>query len=282
MYIDGTIILEGGANRGVFTAGVIDYLMENNIYFKNIIGVSAGAANALNYASHQIGRSRKTIVIDKKENRYINKSKLITSHILDMEKLFDTFPNITFPYDYTSYINNNHNVLITVTNCSTGLCEYHKIDPYNKDLTACVASCSMPFAAPIVDYNLGKYVDGSVSNSIPLDQAYKISNKNLVLVLTQKEGYMKKPISTFNKKIIKRKYSKYPKMVDKMLERPTRYNNRLLEIKEKEQNKEIFVIRPEVDTISHLEQDVDILNDFYNHGRKVIDLKFNSLLDYLK
>lgn len=281
MNIDGTIILEGGANRGVFTAGVLDYLMKNNIYFNNIIGVSAGAANALNYASYQIGRSKNTIIIDKKENQYIHKYKVLNSKILDMHKIFNTFPNYTFPYDYQSYIENGHNVEIATTNCYSGLCEFHKIDPYKKDLTSCIASCSMPFAAPIVDYKNEKYVDGSVSNSIPLDYAYKIKSKKIVIVLTQNEGYIKKELSTFNKLIIKNKYGKYPKMVESMYDRPKRYNARLEEIKKKEIKKEIFVIRPLVDTISHLEKDVKILNDFYNHGEAVITKNYDSFLNYI-
>ncbi len=281
MLIDGTIVLEGGANRGVFTAGVLDYLMEKNIYFKNIIGVSAGAANALNYASHQKGRSKKTIVIDKKENKYINKLNIYNSKILDMEKIFETFPNITFPFDYEAYIKNKHNVEIATTNCFTGCCEFHKINPYKKDLKCCAASCSMPFAAPIVDFNNSKYVDGSVSNSIPLDYAQSLNTKNIVFVLTQKEGYYKKELSSLNKAMIRIKYKKYPKLVEAMLARPARYNNRIEAISKKEAKKELFVIRPEVDTISHLEQNVNVLNNFYDHGRYVISNKFNNFLEYL-
>lgn len=281
MYKNATIILEGGANRGVFTAGVIDFLMENDIYFKNIIGVSAGAANALNYGSHQIGRSKNTIVIDKKENRYINKRKVLSSQILDMNMLFKIFPDKTFPYDYQAYIENKHHVDITVTNCKTGECEFHDIDAKNRDITACAASCSMPFAAPIVPFNDGYYVDGSVSNSIPLDRAYSLGTDKIVLVLTQKKGYRKSEIKNLNKSLINLKYGKYPNLVKKMLDRPSRYNARLDEIAEREAKKEIIVIRPEVDTISHLEQDVEVLNDFYKHGRNVTLSKFEELKDYL-
>ncbi len=281
MYNNATIILEGGANRGVFTAGVLDFLMENNIYIKNIIGVSAGAANALNYSSHQIGRSRKTIVIDKDENRYINKKKFLSSKILDMEMLFDIFPNKTFPYDYQAFIDNQHYLDIAVTNCKSGECEFHNIDAKNKDLTACIASCSMPFAAPIVPFNNGFYVDGSVSNSIPLDRAFVLGEDKIIIVLTQKKGYRKEELKNLNKFLINLKYGKYPKLVKNMIERPRRYNKRLEEIERKEANKEIFVIRPQVDTISHLEQDVEVLNDFYNHGRQVINSRFKEFKDYL-
>jgi predicted patatin/cPLA2 family phospholipase len=281
MLIDGTIILEGGANRGIFTAGVIDFFMKNDIYFSNIIGVSAGAANALNYASHQIGRSKKTIIIDKKENRYINKKKILSSNILDMEKLFETFPDVTFPYDYSAYKKFNHDVDITVTNCKTGETEYHKINPDKRDITCCKASCSMPFAAPIVEINNTPYVDGSVSNSIPLDYAKAKNSKAIVLVLTQKDGYYKKPLKSLNKKMIEYKYKQYPEVVRLMLERPERYNNKLSEIKKEEEDNKIFVIRPEVDTISHLEQDINVLKDFYNHGTNVIEKKYDNFLEYI-
>lgn len=282
MNYKGTIILEGGANRGVFTAGVLDFLMEKDIYFTNIIGVSAGSCNGVNYASHQIGRSKKSIIIDKKENKYINKKKIISNNILDMNKLFVTFPQKTFPFDYSSFIKNNHDVDIAVTNCISGECEYLKLDAENNNLESCRASCSMPLAAPIVKLNSIAYTDGSVSNSIPLDKAYEIGNKVIILILTQKKGYIKKENNLISEKLVRRQFKNYPNAINSYLKRPQRYNNRLNEISELEKNGSIFVIRPEVDTISHLEEDVSVLTDFYNHGYNLIKRRFIELQDYIQ
>lgn len=282
MNIDGSIILEGGANRGIFTAGVLDFLMGKDIFFNNIIGVSAGASNGLNYASHQIGRSKKTIMINNNKDRYIHKHKFFTSSILDMDKLFIDFPQRLFPYDYQAYIKYNHDVEVVATNCLTGDCEYLSIDPYKKNMESCRASCSMPLAAPIVQINNVPYVDGSVSNSIPLDRALEKNQKIIVLVLTQKKGYVKKASGKITKSLIKAKYGKYSKVVEDLNNRANRYNNRIAEIDRLEEEGKIFVIRPEVDTISHLEQDVKVLGNFYNHGYSVIENRFDDFISYIK
>lgn len=282
MEINGTIILEGGANRGIFTAGVLDFLMDRDIYFSKIIGVSAGASNGLNYASHQRGRSRKTILIDNKKNRYIHKSKFLTSSILDMDKLFIDFPEKTFPYSFEDYIKYNHDVELAATNCLTGECEYLRIDPYKRDMAGCRASCSMPLAAPVVDINSIPYVDGSVSNSIPLNRALENEEDIIVLVLTQKKGYVKKENGKLMKMLISQKYKKYPKIIEALDSRPSRYNNRLSEISKLANEKRIFVIQPEVDTISHLEQDIKVLDDFYNHGFSIMKKRFEDFQNYIK
>ncbi len=282
MNYKGTVILEGGANRGVFTAGVLDFLMEQDIYFSNIIGVSAGSCNGINYAAHQIGRSKKSIIIEKKENKYINKKKILSNNILDMNKLFVTFPQKTFPFDYSLFIKNGHDVDITVTNCISGKCEYLKLDAENKNLESCRASCSMPLATPIVKLNSIAYIDGSVSNSIPLEKAYEIGNKVIILILTQKEGYLKKENNLIVEKLVKRQYKNYPNVIKSYSQRPQRYNNRLNEISELEKKGSIFVIRPEVDTISHLEEDVSVLTDFYNHGYNLIKRRYVELQNYIK
>lgn len=282
MNYKGTVVLEGGANRGVFTAGVLDFLMEKDIYFSNIIGVSAGSCNGVNYASHQRGRSKNSIIIDKKENKYINKNKIISNNILDMDKLFVTFPQETFPFDYSSFIKNGHDVDIAVTNCISGECEYLKLDAENKNLESCRASCSMPLAAPIVNLNSIAYIDGSVSNSIPLERAYEIGNKIIILVLTQKKGYIKKGNNLIAEKLVKRQYKNYPKAIESYMQRPQRYNKRLNEISELERMNSIFVIRPEVDTISHLEEDVSVLTDFYKHGYELMNRRYAELQTYIQ
>ncbi|MDC7237131.1 MAG: patatin family protein [Sphaerochaetaceae bacterium] len=282
MNIDGSIILEGGANRGIFTAGVLDFLMEKDIFFNNIIGVSAGASNGLNYASHQIGRSKRTIMITNKKDRYIHKSKFLTSSILDMDKLFVDFPERLFPYDYNSFIKYKNDVELVATNCLTGGCEYLKIDPFKRNMESCRASCSMPLAAPVVQINSIPYVDGSVSNSIPLDRAQEKKHKIIFLVLTQKKGYVKEQAGKLSKFLIKAKYGKYPKVIEDLDNRANRYNNRLAEINRLEEEGKVFVIRPKVDTISHLEQDVKVLGDFYNHGYSLIENRFDDFLSYIK
>jgi len=132
----------------------------------------------------------------------------------------------------------------------------------------------MPLAAPVVELDSIPYVDGSVSNSIPIEYAQEKSSKVIVLVLTQKAGYIKKDSDKLTKALISIKYKKYPKIINSLVDRAQRYNEKIAIIDELEKKGEIFVIRPEVDTISHLEENIDILNDFYLHGFSLIEKRF--------
>jgi len=149
-------------------------------------------------------------------------------------------------------------------------------------MDSCRASCSMPLAAPVVELDSIPYVDGSVSNSIPIEYAQEKSNKVVVLVLTQKAGYIKKDSDKLTKTLISIKYKKYPKIINSLLDRSQRYNEKIAIIDELEKKGEIFIIRPEVDTISHLEENIDILNDFYLHGFSLMEKRFTEFQNYVK
>lgn len=151
--IKGTIVLEGGARRGIFTSGVLDYLMEQDMYFSDVIGVSFGACNASSYVSKQHGRMRDCTA--QKETNYGMYSSfgkfLKDKSVLDMDLLFDKYPNEYFPFDYDTYFHSESECEMVVTNLKTGKAEY-LTDRENKErlMKICRASSSMPLLAPIV------------------------------------------------------------------------------------------------------------------------------------
>lgn len=146
----GAVILEGGANRGVFTAGALDFLMEQEYYIPHVIGVSAGACNALDYVSRQIGRTRDCMIVTDEKNRYVNKNiKTIVEKkaLLDMDMVFERYPYEIFPFDFDTYFASPQTCELVVTNCETGRAEYLD-DRENKERLLAIgrASSSMPIA----------------------------------------------------------------------------------------------------------------------------------------
>ena len=163
------LILEGGATRGVFTAGVLDYLMEQDCYFPYVVGVSAGSCNAIDYVSRQKGRTRECMIIREKQYSYLNKDlkkMLRNKSLFDMDMIFDRFPREVFPFDFETYFSSSIQCQLVVTNCITGKAEYMEEKSDKERLLAIArASSSMPLASPMV------YVD-----RVPNSSKYAISS----------------------------------------------------------------------------------------------------------
>jgi predicted acylesterase/phospholipase RssA len=180
----GAVILEGGANRGVFTAGALDFLMEQEYYIPHVIGVSAGACNALDYVSRQIGRTRDCMIVTDEKNRYVNKNiKTIVEKkaLLDMDMVFERYPYEIFPFDFDTYFASPQTCELVVTNCETGRAEYLD-DRENKERLLAIgrASSSMPIACPMVEIDGNEYVDGGVADSIPIIRSLKTGHLKII------------------------------------------------------------------------------------------------------
>lgn len=183
--ITGTIVLEGGATRGVFTSGILDYLMEEDLYFSHVIGVSAGSCNGVDYVSRQIGRTKKCMIPEKKEYSYYSgvRSAIKEKSILDMDMVFDTFPKKIYPFDFETYFQSDMVCEIVTTNCETGKAEYmtEQSDP-DRLMKLCRASSSMPLLSPIVNIDGVPYLDGGLADSVPIRRALQSGNEKIVLV----------------------------------------------------------------------------------------------------
>lgn len=277
------LVLEGGATRGVFTAGVLDFFMEQKIDISNVIGVSAGSCNAVDYVSEQPGRSKNSMIITNKENKFYGFKNIVKYHsYLDMKLLFETFPTETFPFDYDTYLNSDKTCEIVVTNLETGKPDY--LTPTNKNeiMEMCRASSSMPVLAPIAYINKVPYLDGGVTDSIPIKRALENEIDKTVVILTQNKNYRKEPISERVLGYCKRKYKNYPNFVKAVENRYKMYNSTVDLINELESKGEIFVFRPTLPPVSRLERNVDKLNEFYNHGYDQAKNNYITLIEYLQ
>lgn len=283
--ITGTIVLEGGATRGVFTSGILDYLMEEDLYFSHVIGVSAGSCNGVDYVSRQIGRTKKCMIPEKKEYSYYSgvRSAIKEKSILDMDMVFDTFPKKIYPFDFETYFQSDMVCEIGTTNCETGKAEYmtEQSDP-DRLMKLCRASSSMPLLSPIVNIDGVPYLDGGLADSVPIRRALQSGNEKIVLVLTRNPGYRKKPISKGTVKLYRRAYKKYPNLVHAAIYRNHVYNKTMELVERLEEEEKIFVIRPLVPTVSRLERDETALTAFYQHGYNLMKRQREALQRYLE
>ena len=277
------LVLEGGASRGVFTAGALDFLMEQDFWFPYAIGVSMGACNALNYASKQIGRSLDCIAPEKKEDNYKNSigQTIRQRSLYDMDKVFVTFPNETFPYDFDTYKSQGIDCEMVVTNVLTGQAEYmQEKNDVDRLCEICRASASLPLAAPMVTIDGVPYLDGVVSDSIPLKRALETGHKKNVLILTRPYGYRKKFPSQKARMYIAF-FKKYPNLVKSIYYRPFYYNKRMEAIERLEKQGKIFVLRPVLDTPPKTEVNRKKLQAFYNHGYDTMAAEFENMKHFL-
>lgn len=280
---EAALVLEGGGTRGVFTAGVLDYLMEKKVKFPYVIGVSAGACNAIDYVSKQIGRTKDCTIIQDRKNRYIGtKDALKKGYLFDMDRLFDEYPNRLFPFDFDTYFASDIQCEVVVTNCLTGEAMYLS-EKQDKErlLTICRASSSIPLISPVVDVDGIPCVDGGVADSVPLIHSMKLGHQKNVVVLTRNKGYRKKAPGK-SRLLYTAALKKYPNLLNALLNRYRNYN-RVMELVEKwEEEGHIFVIRPEVEPVSRTEQNVEKLTEFYDHGYQLMKQRMEEMQAYLE
>lgn len=277
------LVLEGGGNRGVFTAGALDYLMEQGVRFSYVTGVSAGACNAIDYVSGQIGRTRDCMIVEDREYRSISLKNVVENHSLfDMDMIFDRYPNEIFPFDYEQYFASGILCEMVVTNCLTGEAEYLSEEKDRKRLLdICRASSSIPGVSPMVEIDGTPYVDGGVGDSIPLIHAMKEGHRKNVVILTRNRGYRKKKPGK-SRAFYMAAFKKYPNLRDALLNRYQVYNRTLELIEKWEKEGHIFVLRPEIPAVSRTEQNQEALKAFYDHGYEVMRDRLGELYDYLE
>ncbi len=283
--IKATIVLEGGATRGVFTAGALDYLMERDTYLSHVIGVSAGSCNGVDYVSKQIGRTRDCMIPkDKEYNYYYGFTKFVREKsLLDMDMVFDKYPNELIPFDFDTYFASDMECEIVTTNCETGKAEYltEDHDPVRL-MKLCRASSSMPLISPIVNVDGNPYLDGGLADSVPIGRAARKGNKKIVIILTRNPEYRKKPVSKGMAKMYQKAYKSYPALVRTTILRNVKYNRQMDTIERLEKEGKIYVLRPLIPTVSRLEKDYDMLMNFYEHGYCLMKREYGKLMDYLE
>jgi predicted patatin/cPLA2 family phospholipase len=263
------LIMEGGAMRGMFTAGVMDVLMENEIHFDGGIGVSAGAAFGCNYKSNQIGRVIRYNKKYCKDPRYCSIRSLIkTGDLYGAEFCYSTISYELDIFDSDAYFKNPMEFYVVCTDVETGKPVYRNcITGLEEDLTWIRASASMPIASKVVEATDYKLLDGGISDSIPLKYFESLGYNKNVIILTQPKGYIKKPSKALP--LIKTSLKDYPNVYKTMQNRHNDYNETISFIEEKEKSGDVLVIRPpEKLPVGRVEHNPDKLQIAYDIGVK--------------
>lgn len=263
------LVLEGGAMRGLFSSGVIDVLMENNITFDGAVGVSAGACFGVNYKSEQIGRAYRYNIKYCKDWHYKSfRSLIFTGDIFGADFCYRVLPQELDYFDIETFAKNPMDFYVVATDLVKGEPYYKKLsDGKDIDLDWIRASASMPLASRVVKVEGYDLLDGGISDSIPLEfMENKGFDKNVV-VLTQPADYVKKPYKSIMH-AFKLFLRKYPKTVEALKNRHIMYNNELEHIRDAEAKGTAFVIRPpEALNIGSLEKDENEIKRVYELGR---------------
>lgn len=275
------MVLEGGGMRGLYTAGVLDQLLEEGIIVDGMVSVSAGALFGINYASKQKGR---TLRYNKKyirDKRYISiRSLLKTGNIVNKDFAYYTLPFQLDKFDQDAFTRSQIAFYAGITNVETGDPEYVLIEDGYKQIDALRASGSMPFVSQIVDYKGKKYLDGGVSDSIPIQKAKELGYEKVIVILTRPLDYRK---SKPNTRIIDLIYRKYPQFANRLKNRHRNYNETVEQIIRLEAEGELFAIRPsKTIPIKRLEQDPEKLQEMYDLGVANAQAEMERLREYLK
>lgn len=277
------LILEGGAMRGMFTAGVIDVMMENGIEPDGVVGVSADAAFGCNYKSRQIGRAIRYNMRFCKDRRYDGMYSLLTSgNLYNTDFCYGEVPLKHDVFDFETYKNNPMEFYVVCTDVETGEAVYRRYDGFEDHGFEWIrASASMPLVSQIVEIDGQKLLDGGIADSIPIRFFEGAGYDRNIIVLTQPAGYVKKKNELLP--LIKLVYRKYPKLIAAIANRHLMYNETTAYIAEKEKRGELLVIRPETKLpIGRVEKDPEKLREIYNIGRAVAQKQLDAIQTFLE
>lgn len=276
------LIMEGGAMRGMFTAGVIDVMMEHGICYDGAIGVSAGAVFGCNYKSGQPGRVIRYNVAYCRNPHYAGLHTLVrTGDIFGEQFCYHDIPDRLDPFDYRAYRENPMEFYIVATDVNTGAPVYKRVDKCDREgLQWLRASASMPLVSNIIRIGDYEMLDGGIGDSVPLAYFEGLGYDRNVVVLTRPQGYRKAKTRTMP--LVLAKLRKYPNMIEAMANRHERYNAALEEIEAQEKAGTVLVIRPpKAIGVGPVERDRSRLLAAYRMGRETMERRLTALQDFL-
>lgn len=281
MYQAG-LVLEGGGLKGVYTAGVLDFFLDKGIEFSSCYGVSAGACSLCSFLSGQRGRAYHVSVDYLEDKNYCSLYSLLkTGDLFGADMCYRKIPEELYPYDYESYGKYQGTFYSVVTNIESGQPEYIPIKDMKKEIDAVRASASLPLVSRNVSFRGKLYLDGGISDAIPLRQSIKDGNNKNVVIMTKEIGYRRKPSSMTS--LIRLRYKKYPKVYELMKNRHIAYNETLDFIKEQVKEGSTFLIQPKkASGVGRIEKDKTKLKALYEEGYQEAKECYEDLVKFLE
>lgn len=278
------MVMEGGGMRALYTAGVQDQLMDLGLPVKEMAGVSAGALYGINYASGQKGRIPRYLKRFAGDRRFMGLGNLIREgNIVSRDFAYYEVPMKLDPFDEKAFEASGIDFFVVLTDVKTGKPEYVHIKNGFKQMEALRATSSMPFVSREVRYNGGLYLDGGMSDSIPVDFLLERGCDKVIVILTRDSAYRKKIPGKAARTAANLWYKDYPELAKAINSRPRKYNHLLGKVEKLEQEDRIFVIRPSEEiSIGRLEKDPEKLQAVYDLGMKDAQAAIKDLLKYVE
>ena len=276
------LVLEGGAKRGIYTAGVLDVMLEHGLLVDGVFGVSAGAIHGCSYASMQAGRSIRYNMKYGNDYRFMSfKSLFLSGNMVDTQFCYHDLPEKLDPYDNDAFMKSGIEFYAVCSNVESGKPEYIKCKDMFADIDYIRASASMPLVSQIVEVGGKKLLDGGIADSIPLKAAENHGFEKNIVVFTRPKEYRKKKASL--RWLIAWIYRKYPNFVKAFIERPEMYNAELDYIEKQEKAGKILVIRPsKLIKIKKMEPNLRIVREMYDLGRSDALKMIDKIEKYMK
>lgn len=280
MYQAG-LVLEGGGMKGVYTAGVLDFFLDKEIEFSSVYGVSAGACNMCSYLSKQRGRARDVTLDYLDSRRYCSLESLITTgDLFNVQMCYHLIPEYLNPYDYETFDRYRGKAYSVATDIVTGEPKYFRIRDMKADIDKIRASASLPLVSRNVKIDGGLYLDGGISDSIPLQRSVVDGNRKNVVILTKETGYVRKPSS--RSVLLKLRYLRYPKVAELMAWRHVHYAAQTAYVERMRKNGQVFVIRPKKDIgVGRVEKSLGKLTELYWQGYEDAGRCHGELMEFL-
>ena len=276
------LVLEGGAMRGQFTAGVLDFFMDKKLFCERVIGVSAGALCGYNYVAGEDGR---TCYLNTKyctDWRYLSMQSFVrTGNACGREFAFDEIPNRLEPFNYAAFDESPMRLVTVASNLVTGEADYHEFADSLADLPYLIASSSMPLVSRTVEVDGKLLLDGGTCDSVPLTYSLLTGARKHIVVLTQAADYVKGPNKLMA--LLRQRYHDYHYYLERLHLRHYEYNRLYRALPRLHDEGRIFVLRPpEPVTVSSMEKDADKLFALYEQGYATAALSWDALVRYLE
>ena len=274
------LVLQGGGLRGVYTAGVLDTFLDNNIKVDGIIGVSAGVLFGADYVSKQRGRTIRYLKQYVNDKRYMGiRSYIRTGNLVNSDFAYHEVPNKLDIFDEEEFEKSKIDFYATVTNVKTGKAEYIKLKNILEQTELLRATSALPIISKIVNFENEEYLDGGIADNIPIDKCIDLGYEKIIVILTRPINYRK---VKSNNLIIRLKYKKYPNLVKAINNRYLDYNKSIEKVINLKNNQQIFVISPsQTLKMKRMEKNIQKLNEMYELGVKDCNDNLSNLLNYI-
>ncbi|MDR2109458.1 MAG: patatin family protein [Coriobacteriales bacterium] len=281
--VDCCMVLEGGAMRGQFSAGVLDYLMDEGILPDKVVGVSAGALNGFNFRAGARGRSSYLNIKYCKDWRYFSmRCFALTGSAFNAKFVFHKIPDKLDPLDFAAYDSSPITLFTVASDLQLGEASYHQLRKARSERDWLRASASLPILSRIVEVDGLKLLDGGICDSVPMDFAASLNSKKTLVVLTRDRDYLKPPYRGQALALARRLYRDYPWFLERMAHRSYEYNRMYRRIARMAASGEIFVLRPPAPVeIASMEHDPDKLYQLYLTGYAEAKRRGQELARYL-